>query len=453
VSSRFIRAVALTAALASIAALGGAASASAAAGTNTLNPDETLFADQSLVADFGRYRLVMQQDGNLVEYGEENKVLWQSGTYGSGANRAVMQLDGNFVLYSNSGPVWATNTCCGGNRLQLKSDGNLQVVNTSGGVPWQTGVSIAASDSWNRADFAKRHDCARVNSTPTYSRYTNSTSPGTSYQWSNSQPPESTVCPASRPVWLDSQEVITTLTDPVRRLYFVHGAPDRVPYGHVRSIDIDINPTPVSSGPPENGSQGAGRGCSPSNDPIYSMKIDPLGTADALPNEWQYKFGETSARYHKYQSVGELQGSMVPGPAKYGYLTWVWVQRTNRANTPAGQFSGPDQWGNERAVNPSGGIVRALIRDGQEFQKCGSIESLTGLAWAPGAAMNADPVGRVTIIYGKTRPSITSPWLYGWGVFSHQCLARKNADGSYVWGRFNDVTKVCTEGGRNLHVY
>ncbi|HEX8205300.1 MAG TPA: hypothetical protein VF587_04500, partial [Solirubrobacteraceae bacterium] len=432
------------------------ASALAAAGTNTLSSNETLYAGQYLTADYGRYNLWMQGDGNLVLYGEEGKVLWSSGTYGSGANRAVMQLDGNFVLYSNSGPVWATNTYSGGSRLQLKSDGNLQVVTTAGGVAWQTGVSIAASDTWNPRDFKKVAHCARLVSTSAYARYTNSTSPGTDYEWRNSQAFESDHCNQTYPLWVDAQERITTLTDPVRYLYFVHGGPGRVPYGHIRSIDIQNQPTNAYSTTPENGSQGAGRGCSPgAGDPSYTIKIDPLGTADAVPDSWQYKIGETNAKYHKYQSAGELQGNLVPGPAKYGYLTWVWVMRTNRSDTPVDNnpWTSPDAWGNERATNPSGGIVRALMRDGQEFQKCGNVESINSLAWAPGATSTDPPVGRLTVIYGRTRPSVTSPWLYGWAVFSHECRARSNPDGSPVWGRFNDVTKVCTEGGRNLHVY
>lgn len=59
------------------------------------------------------FKLAMQSDGNLVMYGGSG-VLWASNTDGKGTGpyNLVMQNDGNLVIYDRSGVVWATNTCC-----------------------------------------------------------------------------------------------------------------------------------------------------------------------------------------------------------------------------------------------------------------------------------------------------------------------------------------------------
>jgi len=59
----------------------------------------------------GDYSLIFQVDGNLVVYGANGVVMWNSGTYGKGATEAVMQADGNFVIYNAQGvALWSTGT-------------------------------------------------------------------------------------------------------------------------------------------------------------------------------------------------------------------------------------------------------------------------------------------------------------------------------------------------------
>jgi hypothetical protein len=79
------------------------------------------------------YFLVMQPDGNLVEYSGSGQALWSSGTSGSG-NFAAMQGDGNFVIYNSSGKaVWSSGTNGGnGNYLMLQPDGTLNMMGPSG---------------------------------------------------------------------------------------------------------------------------------------------------------------------------------------------------------------------------------------------------------------------------------------------------------------------------------
>jgi hypothetical protein len=63
------------------------------------SPDQSLSAGQSIWSPNGAYELIMQTDGNLVEYGSSG-ALWATGTSGSN-NHVTMQTDGNLVIYSS----------------------------------------------------------------------------------------------------------------------------------------------------------------------------------------------------------------------------------------------------------------------------------------------------------------------------------------------------------------
>lgn len=136
------RALATAAIVAFIALASGTASPSAwaSAGTDTLSgqSNESLRAGQvgqdMLWSQNHAYRLVMQTDGNLVEYGPTG-APWSTNTAGSGANRVVVQSDGNIVLYTASGaPVFATSTSGTSARLVVQNDGN--VVEYAGPAVW-----------------------------------------------------------------------------------------------------------------------------------------------------------------------------------------------------------------------------------------------------------------------------------------------------------------------------
>lgn len=115
----------------------GAGSATGAAGGDSLGPGETLIPNQRLVSGDGRYVLVMQGDGNLVEYAPNNVPIWASGT-GTANSRLVMQGDGNLVIYTPAGtPVWATATNgTGGSFVQLQNDANIVVYTGSRTAVW-----------------------------------------------------------------------------------------------------------------------------------------------------------------------------------------------------------------------------------------------------------------------------------------------------------------------------
>jgi hypothetical protein len=95
-----------------------------------LNPNETLSEGHLLTSQDGRFRLVMQNDGNLVLYrSHDNHATWASGTAGQDTRRAIMQNDGNFVVYHTNGQAgWASGTQGNpGSFLLLQNDGNLVV--------------------------------------------------------------------------------------------------------------------------------------------------------------------------------------------------------------------------------------------------------------------------------------------------------------------------------------
>jgi surface antigen len=125
---------------------GSVQAAWAAAGGSTLSAGQQLRAGQDLVSPGGQYTLVMQDDGNLVTYGN-GCVIWASNTAGVGSSDyLVMQDDGNLVIYTSAGkPVWASNTAGVGSSdyLAMQGDGNLVVYTSSGKPVWASGAGNA----------------------------------------------------------------------------------------------------------------------------------------------------------------------------------------------------------------------------------------------------------------------------------------------------------------------
>lgn len=120
------------------AALVGAAPANAATTySNGVSAGTALSGGDTITSANGQYRLVAQSDGNLVEYGAGNKVLWQTDTDHNPGARAVPQADGNLVVYSTANKVlWQSGTDgASATSLTLGTDGNI-VMRKSGGTIW-----------------------------------------------------------------------------------------------------------------------------------------------------------------------------------------------------------------------------------------------------------------------------------------------------------------------------
>ncbi|MCQ6275418.1 lectin [Bacillus sp. V3B] len=100
---------------------------------------QTLYPGESLRSANGRYRFILQNDGNLVLY-EGNQALWASNTQGRAVSRAIMQSDGNFVIYGYPGPVWASDTAGWNNAyLIVQNDGNVVIYGQK--AAWATGTN------------------------------------------------------------------------------------------------------------------------------------------------------------------------------------------------------------------------------------------------------------------------------------------------------------------------
>lgn len=92
---------------------------------------------QSITSLNKRFRAVLEQDGNFALYVGKTQ-LWSTNTSGMGF-RVVMQDDGNLVLNSQSGEeLWSTRTRLKGDYLMIQDDGNLQVLNTNGKAVWSS---------------------------------------------------------------------------------------------------------------------------------------------------------------------------------------------------------------------------------------------------------------------------------------------------------------------------
>jgi hypothetical protein len=109
------------------------------ASSDTMSPGQQIEQGGAITSLNGQYQLRLQNDGNLVVYGNGIPV-WSLGTT-TGAVLAN-QCDGNLVLYNASGTaLWASGTAGnGGSRLVMQNDGNLVLYRTSDGSPaWSSG--------------------------------------------------------------------------------------------------------------------------------------------------------------------------------------------------------------------------------------------------------------------------------------------------------------------------
>ncbi|RFU40040.1 hypothetical protein DZF91_19195 [Actinomadura logoneensis] len=102
------------------------AKADASAVRSVLKPGQTLKAGQYLRSTDGRYKLVMQADGNLVVY-KGSKSIWSSHTWVKGS-AATMRTNGDLAVAKGTHTYWRSHT--DGNKgayLTLRNDGNAVV--------------------------------------------------------------------------------------------------------------------------------------------------------------------------------------------------------------------------------------------------------------------------------------------------------------------------------------
>ena len=75
---------------------------------DTLWRGQSLQINQFLRSQNGLYTLIMQGDGNLVQYNRAGQPLWHThtNTWGTAADRLIVQYDSNIVLYGPDGRVY-----------------------------------------------------------------------------------------------------------------------------------------------------------------------------------------------------------------------------------------------------------------------------------------------------------------------------------------------------------
>lgn len=112
-----------------------------------LSAGSILTAGQQITSLDGGYRVILQGDGNLVQYTAGGGVVWATMTMGSGATWMAMQSDGNLVLYTASGaPRWSSGTGgMGPSSAQVQGDGNLVVYRDSGPATWSSKFGLVGA--------------------------------------------------------------------------------------------------------------------------------------------------------------------------------------------------------------------------------------------------------------------------------------------------------------------
>ncbi|MGH3941920.1 MAG: hypothetical protein ACRDTG_25530 [Pseudonocardiaceae bacterium] len=115
-------------------------SGSAASGDD-MAPGDVLTPNASISSANGRFRLVYQDDTNLVLYRDpDGLALWDTRPRPGGVGVCVMQDDGNLVVYNaTANAVWASGTeGNAGSRLVVQDDGNVVIYRPNGTPIWAT---------------------------------------------------------------------------------------------------------------------------------------------------------------------------------------------------------------------------------------------------------------------------------------------------------------------------
>jgi len=116
------------------ALVGTAAPASAATVVykGTAPAGATLWPGDSITSANGQFQLVMQGDGNLVEYGIGRVVLWSSNTSGHSGASAQIRKNGTLAIWYGNGrlALWGGAGQVGKN-FGIRGDGSMRMINTA----------------------------------------------------------------------------------------------------------------------------------------------------------------------------------------------------------------------------------------------------------------------------------------------------------------------------------
>ncbi|MCA9342905.1 CHAP domain-containing protein [Candidatus Saccharibacteria bacterium] len=122
-------------------------------GTDRLRVGQKMTANQYIESFNTTHVLMMQTDGNLVQYGDGFKVLWHTGTDGNPGAFAVFQTDGNLVVYAADGrPLWNSRPRYGADKVILQDDGHLVTYSSNMQPLWYTGVIVPNQLTYKGSD-------------------------------------------------------------------------------------------------------------------------------------------------------------------------------------------------------------------------------------------------------------------------------------------------------------
>ncbi len=94
----------------------------------------------------GAFKLVLQDDGNMILFNSANANIWATNVFpgsGAGPYRLEIQTDGNLVIYNRSNQaIWATNRTSsnGPFRFSVQNDSNLVVYDRNNAPLWARGI-------------------------------------------------------------------------------------------------------------------------------------------------------------------------------------------------------------------------------------------------------------------------------------------------------------------------
>lgn len=92
---------------------------------------------ESILSPGGKYRFILQYDGNLVLYDGPLQPLWATYTFQPASAHLDMQGDGNLVLYAGPTVVWMSHTDGHpGSSFAVQDDGNIVIYTASGQPIW-----------------------------------------------------------------------------------------------------------------------------------------------------------------------------------------------------------------------------------------------------------------------------------------------------------------------------
>lgn len=160
--------------------------------TSKLGVGQKLNVGQILYSDNRQYYLILQQDGNLCIYNNDDNQIWCSKTSGKKSNFLTAQTDGNLVIYDNTNKaLWATKTNgISGLIVSIDNDGVLRVRNNKNEIKWKSSDGNKQVNPINseikEAEFNYDTNSVQVYSTGTYGIApwgTDNTYPDRTAQW------------------------------------------------------------------------------------------------------------------------------------------------------------------------------------------------------------------------------------------------------------------------------